>query len=192
VYPLDNRTLMGKLADVPGWLVELANQPRRFVPGTQTAHRTDVIPMVSNRAFRIRTRFEQRRGDEGVLWALGDIIAGIVSYVEGGRLHVHYNGFGNHLSLPPVELPAGRHAAVLEYEALGARRGHGRLILDDAEPLAWTELSPTLMFGPFEGLDVGLDRRAPVCWDIYERRGAFAYSGAIEDVWIHPGARAAD
>jgi arylsulfatase len=192
VYPLDNRTLMGKLGDVPTWLRELASRPRRFLPGTQTAHRSDVIPMVSNRAFRIRARFEQRLSDAGVLWALGDIIAGIVLYVEHDRLHVHYNGFGNHLRLPTIELPPGRHEVELEYEALGARRGRGRLILDEAEPGAWTELSPTLMFGPFEGFDVGLDRRAPVCWDVHERHGTFAYSGAIEDIWIHPGAKAPD
>ena len=192
VYPLDNRTLMGKLADAPAWLRELADQPRRFVPGVQTAHRTDVLPMVSNRTFRICTRFEQRPGDEGVLWALGDIIAGMVSYVEAGRLHLCYNGFGDQVHFPASDLPPGRHEAVLEYEALGARRGRGRLIVDDAERVRWTELSPTLMFGPFEGFDVGVDRRAPVCWDVYERHGAFAYTGSIEDVWIYPGAPAPD
>ena len=148
--------------------------------------------MVSNRTFRLCTRFEQRPGDEGVLWALGDIIAGMVSYVEAGRLHLCYNGFGDQVRFPAFDLPPGRHEAVLEYEALGARRGRGRLMVDDAERVAWTELSPTLMFGPFEGFDVGIDRRAPVCLDVYQRHGAFAYTGSIEDVWIYPGAPAPD
>ena len=147
---------------------------------------------VSNRAFRIRTRFDQGRDDQGILWSLGDIIAGIVSYVEAGRLHVHYNGFGARVDFPPVDLPMGRHEAVVEYEALGARRGRGRLLLDDAERVAWMDLSPTLMFGPFEGFDVGLDRRAPVHWDVYERHGTFPYPGVIEHVWIEPGAPAPD
>jgi hypothetical protein len=28
-----------------------------------------------------------------------------------------------------------------------------------------------------EGIDVGIDRRPPVCWDIYERSGPFPYMG---------------
>jgi arylsulfatase len=180
------------LSDAAPWLRELADLPRRFHRGVQTVHRADVLPMVSNRAFRVRTHFHQRQDDQGVLWALGDIIAGIVSYVEAGRLHVHYNGFGDHVALAPLDLPIGPHVAIVEYEALGGRRGRGRLLLDDAGRVPWTDLSPTLMFGPFEGFDVGLDRRGPVHWDLYERHGTFAYSGSIDEVWIEPGARAPD
>jgi arylsulfatase len=192
VYPLDNRTLMGKLSDAPAWLRELANRPRRFRAGAQTAHRSDVVPLVSDRSFRIRARFIGRPNDRGVIWALGDIIAGVVAYVEDDCVQVHYNGFGDEARLPPAALTTGRHEVVFEYEALGARRGRGRLVIDDAERSAWTDLSPSLIFGPFEGFDVGLDRRAPVSWELYERHGTFPYSGSIEEVWIEPLARAAD
>jgi arylsulfatase len=114
----------------------------------------------------------------------------MVMYVESGRLSFHYNGFSEPTDFPPVDLPAGSHEASLEYEALGKRRGRGRLLLDGTERIAWTDLSPTLMVGLFEGLDVGLDRRAPVFWALYERHGAYRYSGAIEEVWIEPGPRA--
>jgi arylsulfatase len=190
VYPLDNRGRPGKFSDVPAWARERANHPRRFLPGSQTAHRSDVFPLVGNRAFRIRVRFAQRAGDEGVLWSLGDTIAGMVMYVEANRLNFHYNGFGEPANFAPVNLGPGAHEAMLEYEALGQRRGRGRLLLDGAECIAWSELSPTLMLGPFEGLDVGLDRRAPVFWELYERHGAYPYGGRIEDVWIDPGLRA--
>jgi len=192
VYPLDNRTLMGKLSDAPAWLRELANQPRRFRPGSQTAHRGDVIPLVSDRSFRIRARLSQQASDRGVIWALGDLIAGVVAYVEDDRVQVEYNGFGDQARLPPAPLAPGRHEIAFEYEALGARRGRGRLVIDGEEHSGWTDLSPSLIFGPFEGFDVGLDRRAPVSWDVYERHASFPYSGSIEEVWIEPGARAAD
>ena len=39
----------------------------------------------------------------------------------------------------------------LDYEALGARRGRGRILLDGVERVGWTELTPTLAFGVFEG-----------------------------------------
>lgn len=51
-------------------------------------------------------------------------------------------------------------------------------------------MTPTLMLGPFEGLDVGIDRRAPVFWELYERHGSYRYTGKVKDVWIHPGERA--
>jgi arylsulfatase len=190
VYPLDNRGRPGKFSDTPAWLRERADRPRRFLPGAQSVHRSDVVPMVADRSFRVRARFHQRAGDEGVLWSLGDVIGGMVMYVESGRLNFHYNGFSEPTDFLPVDLPAGSHEASLEYEALGKRRGRGRLLLDETERIAWTDLSPTLMVGLFEGLDVGLDRRAPVFWALYERHGAYRYSGAIEEVWIEPGPRA--
>ena len=43
-----------------------------------------------------------------------------------------------------------------------------------------------MLYGVFEGLDVGIDRRGPVLWDLYQRRGAFAYGGSIREVSIEP------
>jgi hypothetical protein len=172
---------------LPAWRRERASQPRRFLPGAQSVHRIDVVPMVANRSFEITVDFEQRSGDQGVLWALGDVIGGIVAYVEADRLNIHYNGFGEPSNLPGVTLEPGERVAKLEYRALGTRRGEGRLLIDGTERVGWTELSPTLMVGLFEGLDVGIDRRAPVYWDLYERHGTFRYTGRIVEVRIVPG-----
>lgn len=187
VYPLDNRGRPGKFSDVPAWRRERASQPRRFRPGAQSVHRIDVVPMVADRSFEIIVDFDQRQGDQGVLWALGDVIGGIVAYVEADRLNIHYNGFGEPSNLPGVTLDPGERIVKFEYRALGKRRGEGRLLIDGAERVDWTELSPTLMVGLFEGLDVGIDRRAPVYWDLYERHGTFRYTGRISEVRIVPG-----
>jgi hypothetical protein len=45
---------------------------------------------------------------------------------------------------------------------------------------------------PFEGIDVGVDRRSPVSWPVFERHGSFPYSGVIESVRYAPGELAAD
>ena len=121
VYPLDNRGRPGKFSDTPAWLRERADRPRRFLARcTERPPRAIVVPMVADRSFRVRTRFDQRDGDEGVLWSLGDIIGGMVMYVEGGRLDFHYNGFGEPTDFAPVDLPAGESRG-------GARvRGFGR------------------------------------------------------------------
>ena len=38
--------------------------------------------------------------------------------------------------------------------------------------------------------DVGIDRRSPVHWGVYERHGAFPYTGALHAVTYRPGPRA--
>lgn len=63
-------------------------------------------------------------------------------------------------------------------------------MLDGTPRVGWTELSPTLAVGLFEGLDIGLDRRAPVFRELYHRHGVFRYSGTISDVVITPSERA--
>ena len=51
-----------------------------------------------------------------------------------------------------------------------------------------------LLFGmaPFEGIDVGIDRRSPVDWSIYERFGPFPWTGTLEAVTYTPGEDAPD
>lgn len=46
-------------------------------------------------------------------------------------------------------------------------------------------------FLPFEGIDVGIDRRSPVSWAQYQRRGPFPFSGALASVRYEPGALSA-
>ena len=190
VYPLDNRDRFQKFADVSPAAREAANQPRTFLSGMQTTHREDILPLIDDRSFHVTVRFSYREGDEGVLWAIGDPIGGMVMYVETGQVHFHYNGFGDQTTLSAFDISPGDHAVTLDYEALGNRAGRGRLLLNEAEQVGWTELSPSLTFGIFEGLDVGIDRRGPVLWELYERHGAFAYSGSVRDVRVEPLRRA--
>ncbi len=49
-----------------------------------------------------------------------------------------------------------------------------------------------MLYGFHEGLDIGLDRRGPVSWDLKRRRGAFRYTGRIQDVVIDSGPFAPD
>jgi arylsulfatase len=45
---------------------------------------------------------------------------------------------------------------------------------------------------PFEGIDVGIDRRSPVSWSVYERHGTFPYNGILSSVTYVPGELAPD
>jgi arylsulfatase len=190
VYPLDNRDRRDKFTDAAPGEDARHEDPRIYRPGMQTVHRADVFPLIASRSFRIRIRFDHRADDAGVLWAIGDPTGGMVMYVEDGRLHFHYNGFGDETSLPGVALAAGPRMVTLDYEAQGGREGRGRLLVDGTEHVGWTRMAPTMVaYGVFEGLDVGLDRRGPVLWDLYERHGAFPYTGEIHDLTIEPGRR---
>jgi hypothetical protein len=190
VYPLDNRSRPQKFFDTPAYARELADEARTYLPGMQTVHRADVMPKIGDRSFQIGVRFTYRATDQGILWAIGDPIGGMVVWIEAGQLYAHYNGFGDTVTLPGVALLVGDHEATLDYEALGNREGRGRLVVDGAEAIGWTAMSPTLSFGVFEGLDIGLDRRGPVFPDLFNRHGAFPYVGSIRDVRIEPGTRA--
>ncbi|HTT80913.1 MAG TPA: arylsulfatase [Stellaceae bacterium] len=191
VYPLDNRTPTQRYNELPPDRRPPASGRRRFLPGAQTVHRGVVTPLVADRNFTIAVRLRHPAGAAGVLVAIGDVTGGLVIYIEEGRLRLTYNGFGEFCGLAGPSVAAGVHVAALDYQALGGRRGRGRLVLDKV-PGEWGDLSPTLMNGMHEGLDIGLDRRAPVDWGLRERHGVFRYAGAIDEVVIESGPFAPD
>ncbi len=184
VYPLDNRLPIQKFQEIPPHLQPPASSQRRFLPGTQTIHRASITPLIADRTYTLTVNLSHAAKDEGVLYALGDVSGGMVMYIEGGLLRLFYNGFGEYIHLDPVPMPPGTHAVALEYEALGKRTGRGRLLFNGEAANNWMALSPTLMGGFHEGLDIGIDRRGPVEWELFERRGAFKYSGTINDVVV--------
>jgi arylsulfatase A-like enzyme len=189
MYPLDNRAL-DRTVSHPPHRMEDVDSPRTFYPGAQTIDRSNVWPLFADRSFRLSARFEFRPGDEGVIFSLGTSFGGMVAFVEAGALHFVYQRWQNPLDLPPIPLSAGTCEMVLEYRALGARKGSGRISLNGVEQVAETEMSPTLGRLPHEGLDVGVDRRWHTS-ERYAKRGAFRYSGMIERVQVEPGPQAA-
>jgi hypothetical protein len=155
-------------------------------------HRNVIAPLIANRNFKVTTRLRHGAADQGVLLAIGDVAGGLVLYIEDGILRLTYNGYGRFHTLVGPRVPEGERSAALEVEALGRRRSRGRLVLDTGETGEWGELTPTLMGGYHEGLDIGLDRRAPVDWGLWERHGIFRYRGTIRDVVIESGPFAPD
>lgn len=192
VYPLDSRSPIQKFNELPPHQRPPAAIRRRFLPNAQTVHRSVIVPLLADRAYRIATSFKHGGTDQGVLFAIGDITGGMVLFVEAGRLQLVYNGFGEHHEVTGPLVPAGERVATLEYEALGKRRGRGRLVIDGGDACEWADLSPTMLYGFHEGLDIGLDRRGPVSWKLKRRHGAFRYSGTIRDLVIDSGPFAPD
>ena len=192
VYPLDNRSPAQKFNELAPHQRPPSGGRRRFLPDGQTVHRSVVVPLIADRSFTFAVSFRHAIGDEGVLFAVGDVTGGMVLTLEDGELQLIYNGFGEFAEIAGPVVPGGERFATLEYEALGKRRGRGRLVLDTGSASDWQALSPTLMYGFHEGLDIGLDRRGPVSWVLQRRRGVFRYGGTIHDVVVESGPFAPD
>jgi arylsulfatase A-like enzyme len=192
VYPLDNRGVRRSLT-VPPFLEAAVNQARTFYAGCGTAPLAAVAPLIADRDYRLECAFTYDGSNEGVIFALGDPLAGMALFARGGRVSFIYHG-GQAKPVVCEALPVrrGDNRFVLEHQALGNRRGNGTLRVNDT-PVATLDMSPTtiLGLGVGEGLDVGLDRKLHVT-ALYGRDDAFAYSGAISYVRIEPGRHPAD
>lgn len=45
---------------------------------------------------------------------------------------------------------------------------------------------------PFQGISVGIDRKSPVSWPLFERHRSFRYGGILRSVTYTPGAPGPD
>ncbi|HEY1328024.1 MAG TPA: arylsulfatase [Casimicrobiaceae bacterium] len=191
VYPLDNRGVRRSLT-VPPFLEDEVNRAHTFHPGAGTAAIGVVAPLIADRDYRMTCTFEHRERDEGVIFALGDPIAGFALFVREGMLRFVYHGGAGTPAVVDTLLGAGAHRFELAHRALGQRRGSGTVTLDDT-PIGTIEMSPTtiLGLGVGEGLDIGLDRKLHVT-PLYGRSDAFPYPGTIHFVRIEPGAHPPD
>jgi hypothetical protein len=192
VYPLDNRDVRRSLT-VPPFLEADVDRARTFHPGTGTTALSVVAPLIADRDYRLECVFDYADGARGVVFALGDPIAGLALYARDDGVAFEYHGGQGtpvlHDALPVV---GGRNRFELRHRALGARRGQGTLVLNGRE-VATLDLSPTtiLGLGVGEGLDIGCDRRLHVS-PRYGDAGICAYTSAVHHVRIEPGAHPAD
>ena len=188
VYPLDNRDDLRAVTVPPHELAQRATA-RDFLPGAQWVPNTVISPLIADRSFKLRAQFHWQEGDEGVVLAIGDRFAGIALFVEGGQLHFVYQHWFSPIELAPIALQPGAQDFVLDYRAIGERKGEGDFQLNGRACARGVELSPTLVRVPSGGLTVGLNRRQSVSLR-YADRGVFRYSGRIERVRIEPGPQA--
>jgi hypothetical protein len=168
-----------------------ASRPIEILPGAPTLDRFRSRILVQMRSFNVRVDFgdEYRPADDGVLIAQGDQGGGYLLYIEEGLLHFCHNYGGrthdfdmgalgpdlDHIDVAFVAQPEGVCSVHITV--------HGEVREVPAQF--------DLFFGvtPFQGIDVGIDRRSPVSRDLRSRRGTFEYSGALRSVTITPGQR---
>ena len=191
VYPLDEGAGLKYLQRPERSAV--FGEPVTIVPGTPTLERWRSLQLIWFRACAIRVDLDFRTGDQGYLLAHGDQGSGYGLYVLDDELvFAHNDGRGRMRTLSGGRLATG----VQEVSAVLAAPGESAWSVTlhvDGEVRGRLDAVP-MLFGiaPFEGIDVGIDRRSPVSWEIYERFGPFPYSGALRSVRYEPGDPAPD
>ncbi len=191
IYPLDEGTSIKYLLRPERSAVY--GEPVTIRRGTPTLERWRSVQLLWFRSLNIRVDLDHRVGDQGMLVAHGDQGAGYALYVLDGELFfVHNNGRGVMRAVSGGAMTDGVREVVADLAATEDRQWNLTLSVDGV--VRSTEPGIPMLFGmaPFEGIDVGIDRRSPVSWDLYERFGPFPYTGSLAAVTYTPGAPGPD
>ncbi|MEO1059299.1 MAG: sulfatase/phosphatase domain-containing protein, partial [Actinomycetota bacterium] len=183
VLPLDDRT----------WELFM---PR---PDDRGVHRTDhryryrppmsVIPQavaapIGMVAWDIEAQLTLEAGDEGAIYAIGNVNSGLAVFVQNGRLVADYNAFGDHtLVESDVDLPSGD--TVVTVGLRSAKRRAGVLTLSiDGEPCGHADVPLLMMMATTLGASIGEDHGSAV-----SRRydAPFAFTGTLHYVDVEVG-----
>ena len=191
VYPLDEGT---------GWRYVIRPEkddefgdPVTIWRGTATLDRWRSNRLLTQRNTTITISCSFAQGDRGMLVAHGDQGGGYCVYVDGGHLHVAFNdGHGRMSRLDAGVLTTGDHEVIVAFEAPGKWRWNVGVVVDGSQRGRLDDLPMLFPMAPFEGIDVGIDRRSPVDWEIFERDGPFPYSGTVRWARYEPGEWAPD
>jgi arylsulfatase len=188
VFPLDDGTRLIHLQRPPQ---DYFSRPVTLVPGTPTLERYRSAQLIGSRSFQIVVDVDYHVGDRGVLVAHGGQESGYVLYIEDGQLNFEFNAYGKMRSLA-VPLEQTCRSVVLDVTAQPKRTWDIELLVDNRREAGDDGYIQWSGFLPYEGIDVGIDRRSPVSWSLYERHGAFPYQGSLKTVRYVPGDFASD
>ena len=147
------------------------------------------------RSFTVDVELDFRAGDQGVLVAHGDQGGGYALYVDDGdELVFVHNGYGDDdRAVVPAPVPDGARHVRLDVDR-ARRLDVGRRASRSTATVRAASTGSSMLgaMAPFEGIDVGIDRRSPVSWSRYERQGAGRFTGDLTAVTYTPGESAPD
>jgi arylsulfatase len=186
VFPLDEGSALRFLLR-PDW-VEAFRTPVTIPRGTPTLERWRSVQLIWFRSCTVRIALDHTTGARGYLVAHGDQGAGYGVYVLDDELvFVHNDGRGRMRHLSGGTLPAGAQEVVLHLDAQPQRTWQASLAVDGEDRARLDDVPMLFGIAPFEGINVGIDRRSPVSWEIFERFGSFAYTGTLRHARYEPG-----
>ena len=190
VFPLDEGNSVKMIIRPPWDDVIIGETVLR--PGTPTLERWRSQRLIFARSFKVVAHIDWRPGDEGILFAHGDQGGGYSLYIEADRLFHAHNAYGDLCLTDCGPLTEGAASAQLSVTNAGNLVWNTTVSVDGEVVGETPGLVGLMAMAPFEGIDVGIDRRSPVSWDIFERHGPFAYTGTLRSVTYQPGEPAPD
>ena len=183
VFPLDEGSGTKFLQRPPRSAVY--GEPVTLRPGTPTLERWRSQQLVANRSFTVTVRLGSL-GD-GVLVAHGDQGGGYSLAVSSGDLVFHHNDGRGLVRTLSARLPAAE-VVEMAFTAPGGGTWSVALRVDGVEVASGDGFTILFPMAPFQGIDVGIDRKSPVVWG----RGPSPYTGEIVSVTYTPGDLAPD
>ena len=191
VYPLDEGSRL-RYVIRPDYELPFED-PVRIVAGTHTLERYRSQLLIQWRSFDIDIDLDFARGDRGMLVAHGDQGGGYALYVDDSdELIFVHNGYGRLTEMRCGPLDHGTNAISVAVVAPGHWRWNVAVSVAGVERNRVDDLLLLGAMAPFEGIDVGIDRRSPVSWEVYERHGPYPFTGDLRSVTYTPGERAPD
>ena len=185
VYPLDEGLWVRWVAH-PEWHSDYA-EPVTVYPGDPSLEHWRASRLINRRSFSISVSLDYKSGDQGTLLAHGDQGGGYGLYVEGGELTYIHNYYGRIRTISGGKLPEGAKEITLEAKTGEELTWDISLSVDGKAVGSDTDFDMYATIAPFQGIDVGIDRRSPVSWEIHERHGTFPYSGTLHHATWTPG-----
>jgi hypothetical protein len=164
--------------------------PVRLVPGTPTLARYRSLKLVDQRSFDIEIDLDFKPGDRGTLVAHGQQGGGYSIYIDNDEVHYLHNGYGATTDVNGGAIPAGRRLIVISAIARTATEFDVAILVDGERRREQRSLSMLIGQALFQGIDVGIDRRSPVCWERFSSDGTFAFTGKLGSVTYRPGPHA--
>jgi arylsulfatase A-like enzyme len=157
VLPLDDRTIELFLTRYRDGSPHRADRHYRYFP-PMSPMPAQVAPALGGRGWDLVASIDRPEGANGVLYATGTENSGVSVFVEGDRLHLDYNAFGDHSVVTSERrVPVGSSEVGVRFRRV-ARGGHAELVIDGEAcgtidvPFAMTMISSV---GPSVGYDHG-------------------------------------
>ena len=104
-----------------------------------------------------------------------------------GTLLFSHNGYGEMTNIQCGEMSEGHNTIVVTVTPPDFLHWDVEISLNGTTMATHTGLLALLAMAPFQGIDIGIDSKSPVNWEIYEKYRNFSYTGLLETVRYLPG-----
>src|SRR5690606_7827861 len=142
---------------------------------------TQVAAAIGGRSFDLTARVTTTGDDEGVLYAVGNGTSGLSVFVQGRRLVLDYNAFGDHLVLvSDREVPPGDAELVVRVRRDSAPTGRAAVEID-GEPAGDVEIPLFMRVLSSSAASVGTDHGSAVS---PRYTAPFTFTGRLHELVI--------